>query len=154
MILMHLGPHAFYVPKPGTNSPGFESVQRDSNFTWISQGRLSRDPAMQFTGPGEDHIIIEGRLFPHIFGGLDTLEGLRQSGRAGKPLLLVRFYDLEDDEISADPIGKFVIKRVKRSESKIGSSHIGNQIDFVLELTEFGDDPGISERFIFSSMLT
>jgi phage protein U len=33
---------------------------------------LSTEPAMQFTGPGQDLVTVEGRLYPRLFGGLKT----------------------------------------------------------------------------------
>ncbi|MCA1379373.1 phage tail protein [Bradyrhizobium sp. BRP05] len=146
----------FYVPIPTQETPGFETLQRDAQYTWVSNDRLSRDPAMQFTGPGEENITVEGRMFPYHFGGLSTLERLRAAGRAGKPYILVRFYPLKDEldakESIADiafnkktiwgceNLGNFVIKRVRTVESKIGAVGIAMKIDFTLELTRYGDD--------------
>jgi uncharacterized protein len=139
-VLMSLGDNAFYSPLPDNDTPGFETIQRDSTYSWVAQGRLSRDPAMQFTGSGEDMIIIEGRLFPHHFGGLSTLEGLRASGRDGKPLPLTRFYAAENEEFSGVPLGNYVIKRVRQSDSLISSVGVPHKVDFTLELSYYGDD--------------
>jgi phage protein U len=150
-VLMGLGPVSpnvqedqiilFYCPLPNVDTPGFETLQRDSQYTWTSQDRLSRDPAMQFTGPGEDSFVVEGRMFPHHFGGLSTIARLRNAGRAGKPHILARFYPLENPKGGgAEVIGNFVIKRVKTVETKVGRQGIAHKIDFVLELTRYGDD--------------
>jgi phage protein U len=131
----------FYVPQKGIDTPNFETIQRDVQFTWTSADRLSRDPAMQFTGPGEDNVTIEGRMFPYHFGGLSTLDRLRKAGRAGKPMILVRFYLLTDPAgYGSEVIGNYVIKRVRTSESKIGAIGIAHKIDFTLELQRYGDD--------------
>jgi phage protein U len=131
----------FYVPQKGIDTPNFETIQRDVQFTWTSADRLSRDPAMQFTGPGEDNISIDGRMFPYHFGGLSTLERLRKAGRAGKPMILVRFYLLTDSAgYGSEVVGNYVIKRVRTSESKIGTIGIAHKIDFTLELQRYGDD--------------
>jgi phage protein U len=131
----------FYVPQKGLDTPNFESIQRDSQFTWTSADRLSRDPAMQFTGPGEDNISIEGRMFPYHFGGLSTLDRLRRAGRAGKPMMMVRFYPLaEPSGYGSEVIGNYVIKRVRTVEQKIGVYGIAHKIDFTLELQRYGDD--------------
>lgn len=131
----------FYVPMKGEDTPNFETLQRDAQFTWVSSDRLSRDPAMQFTGPGEENISLEGRMYPYHFGGLSTLERLRAAGRGGKPYILVRFYPLQDPAgYGSETIGNFVIKRVRTVESKIGVTGIAHKIDFTLELTRYGDD--------------
>jgi phage protein U len=131
----------FYVPLPNNDTPGFETLQRDAQFTWVSNDRLSRDPAMQFTGPGEENISIDGRMYPHHFGGLSTIQRLREAGRAGKPLIMARFYPLTNPSgYGSEVIGNFVIKRVRTVESKIGSIGIAHKIDFTLELCRYGDD--------------
>jgi uncharacterized protein len=131
----------FYVPLPNNDTPGFESLQRDAQYTWVSNDRLSRDPAMQFVGPGEENIVVEGRMFPYHFGGLSTIDRLRAAGRAGKPYILARFYPLKDPAgYSSEVIGNFVIKRVRTVESKIGTIGIAHKIDFTLELARYGDD--------------
>jgi uncharacterized protein len=131
----------FYVPMPGEDTPNFETLQRDAQFTWVNADRLSRDPAMQFTGPGEENISVDGKMYPYHFGGLSTLERLREAGRRGKPMLLARFYPLTDPKgYGLEPIGNFVIKRVRTSESKIGAVGIAHKVDFTLELARYGDD--------------
>jgi uncharacterized protein len=157
----------FYVPFPNHDTPGFETMQRDSQYTWVSNDRLSRDPAMQFTGPGEEHFVVEGRMFPYHFGGLSTIQRLRDAGRAGKPYILVRFYPLKDELDAKENIanlvaknnvvwgcenlGNVVIKRVRTVESKIGAVGIPHKIDFTLELTRYGDDvnpPNVQNDFL------
>lgn len=148
LVLMSLGPHIFYVPAPGLDTPGFETLSRDSSFSVPSQARLSRDPAMQFTGPGEEVVTIEGRLFPHHFGGLATLEALRLSGRAGKPLDLIRFQPLEQT-FQGDVLGKYLIRRLRQQHQKIGVTGFAHKIDFTLELVAYGDDAGTVPDFAF-----
>jgi uncharacterized protein len=131
----------FYVPQPTFDTPGFETLQRDTQFTWATNDRLSRDPAMQFTGPGEENISIDGRMFPYHFGGLSTIQRLREAGRAGKPYILARFYPLDQPTgYATEVIGNFVIKRVRTVEKSIGAIGIAHKIEFTLELTRYGDD--------------
>lgn len=131
----------FYVPQPNIDTPSFETLQRDAQFTWASQERLSRDPALQFTGPGEENIVVEGKMYPHHFGGLSTIARLRDAGRAGKPHILARFYPLNDPKgYASEVIGNVVIKRVRTVESRISSIGIAHKIDFTLELARYGDD--------------
>lgn len=131
----------FYVPAKGIDTPNFETIQRDVQYTWTSADRLSRDPAMQFTGPGEDNVTIEGRMYPYHFGGLSTIERMRAAGRAGKPMMLVRFYPLTNpDGYGSEVIGNYVIRRVRTTEQKIGPIGIAHKIDFSLELQRYGDD--------------
>jgi len=131
----------FYVPLPNTDTPSFETLHRDAQYSWASQERLSRDPALQFTGPGEEMIVVEGRMYPHHFGGLSTIARLRDAGRAGKPHILARFYPLTDPKgYASEVIGNFVIKRVRTVESRLSSIGVAHKIDFTLELARYGDD--------------
>ncbi|MEH2517504.1 phage protein U [Bradyrhizobium sp. AZCC 1610] len=130
----------FYIPQPRQDTPGFETLQRDAQYTWASADRLSRDPAMQFVGPGEENIVVEGKMYPYHFGGLSTIKKLQDAGRAGKPHVLARFYPLDNNAYGAENLGNFVIKRVRTVESKIGAVGIAHKIDFTLELTRYGDD--------------
>lgn len=138
-VLMKLGPHIFYVPEPDHDTPNFETVSRDATFNVPAQNRLSRDPAHQFTGPGEDVITVEGRLFPHHFGGEGTLEGIVQSGRAGKPLMLIRCVPIQNG-FEGIVVGNFLIRRVRKQHQKIGSTGTAHIIDFTVELVRYGDD--------------
>ena len=150
-VLMSLGGNFFHAPRLGEASPGFDSISRDSSFTWTTQGRLSRDPALQFTGPGEEVISIEGRLFPHMFGGLKTLDALREAGRAGQPLMLTRYYVLSDPiQYVAETIGKFVIRRIRKNETHIASHGLAHKVDFTLELAMYGEDSSDTPEFLFS----
>lgn len=84
------------MPSKGIDAPNFETIQRDAQYTWASNDRLSRDPAMQFTGPCEDNVIVEGKMYPYHFGGISTLQRMRNAGRAGKPMIPCRFYPLTE----------------------------------------------------------
>jgi phage protein U len=45
--------------------------------------------SLQFTGGESDSLTIKGVLFPHEFGGLESLVGLRNAAEAGTPLMFV-----------------------------------------------------------------
>jgi phage protein U len=143
--LMSIGENFFYSPRPGEASPGFQTIDRDSNFSWPQQNRLSRAPAMQFTGPGADLIQIEGRLFPGIFGGLKTMDNLKAAGDKGEPLMLIRYYILEASSDEAqqyvgERVGMYAITRLRKRELKIGGDGLPVYMEFSLELSHFGED--------------
>lgn len=143
--LMALGKHVFYTPAEGVDAIGFENLQRDSSYSWIPQGRLNAPVAMQYTGPGQDVLVIEGRLFPHFFGGLKTLNDLRAAGVAGKPLTLTRFYPIRSasnviEGIVSEVLGTFVIQRVRSGEKNISSANVASHVDFQIEICAYGND--------------
>ena len=150
MVVMSLGPHIFYVPLPDNDTPTFDVLDRDSTYTWIASQRLSRQPAMQFSGPGEENVSITGRLFPHHFGGLSTIDAMRESGSAVKILTLMRFHPLIDPAGMAGIIvGRYGIKRVRTSDQKIGATGVAHKIDFTVELVKYGEDNARSQDLFF-----
>jgi len=146
LILLGLGSesgavHYFYVPLPGHDTPSFESIQTDSTFNWVAQNRLSREPAQQFTGSGEEVKTIEGRLFPNHFGGLSTLENLRAEAKAGNRLTMVQYFPLEDPHAMAGrPLGTWGIRRIRDSAALIGANGLPHRVDFTIEMVRYGDD--------------
>ena len=152
--LMSLGQNVFYIPQPGVETPGYETLQRDSSFTWVPQGRIGAPLAMQYTGQGQDIIVIEGRLFPKFFGGARTLDALRFAGAQGKPLPLIRYHPARDDNgnlvqgMQADVLGDFVIVRVRVAEKNIASDGDANHIEFQLELSAYGNDGDLTSSTI------
>lgn len=150
VAIMSLGQNVFYCPMLGVESPGFETLQRDTSFTWVPQGRLNAPVAMQYTGPGQDIVIIEGRLFPSFFGGAQTLDALRAAGAAGQPQTLIRYFPLHDSDgkqvqgMQAMVLGDFVIVRVRAGEKRINSAGAPEQIEFSLELAAYGNDTSLT----------
>lgn len=139
--LIALGDNLFFVPYPGEDGLGFDTVTREAYFTWASSQRLSRDPAQQFTGPGEEVVTLRGRVYPLLFGGTATLDGLREDGRGGEPLDLIAFSSADDlSALTGTKVGRFAIRRLKKDSSKVSAVGVPHQIDFELELVAYGDD--------------
>lgn len=156
-MLMAFGGNYFYSPVAGQASPGFDTLDRDTNFTWAAQQRLSRSPARQFTGVGDETISIEGTLYPHLFGGLKTLDNLRADGAKGQPMALVRFITIAPDlalgqpkQFSGQLIGEFVLTRVRQSDSVIGKEGLPLKVKFILELMNYGGDSSDAREFLFA----
>jgi phage protein U len=146
VALMSLGTCVFNVPALDTETLNFERFNRDAVYTWIPQGRLNAPVAMQYTGPGQEVVTIEGRVFPHWFGGLATLANLRNAAAAGKPMPLIRYYPATDDDgkivqgIAAQVLGDWVIVRIRAGERDIAGDGVANHVDFQIELARYGND--------------
>ena len=81
---MCLGPFMFH-----SLEFGYTGIRRDLSTKWAEvqvAGGLNR---LQWTGGDSDTTTIEGVLFPHEFGGLTTLEALRQAAVSGTVLPLI-----------------------------------------------------------------
>jgi hypothetical protein len=147
-VMMSIGDILFYRPYPGTDTPAFETLSRDMVATLPSQGRLGRDNAIQFTGPGEETISIHGRLFPYQFGGIDTMEQIRNALRAGKPLMVTQFSPSMVQDISltsglaysGTKVGNYMIRALRKNNFLYTGDGVPMKIDFTMELVLYGDD--------------
>lgn len=146
----------FYSPMPGVASPGFNTLTRDTNGTWVGQGRLSRKQAYQWTGGGEETIVIEGRLYPNLFGGLKTMDRLRLATE-GQRFLVTRYYIEQEDGgyvYTQDVLpGPWGVRRVRDGAVRINSAGITQVLEFSCELVMIGADAGdgTSSDFLFAN---
>lgn len=139
----------FFSPRPDVASPGFNSLTRDTNASWVAQGRLGRDPAFQWTGSGEETITVEGRLYPHMFGGLKTMDRLRE-GTKGQRFILTKYTVEASNDANTDAYiykqdvipGPWGIRRVRQGDVRIGSHGVPLVVEFSVELVMIGADPG------------
>ena len=73
--------------KPGStpfyfnlDTAAFDELKRSSEYRWASQERLSRRPAQQAVGMGEERITLSGSIFGGFKGGIKQLDTLRSIG--------------------------------------------------------------------------
>jgi uncharacterized protein len=81
ILLMGLGPWRFHSPR----GISYNRLTRRYDYRWMPQMRVGRRPAQQFLGPGEEELRIHGILFPHAYGGYDTLTEMRTEAETGTP---------------------------------------------------------------------
>ncbi|PNB76723.1 phage tail protein, partial [Pseudomonas sp. FW305-BF6] len=62
------------------DTAAFDELRRSTEFRWASQERLSRRPAQQAVGMGEEKITLKGAIFPGFKGGFKQLDTLRSLG--------------------------------------------------------------------------
>ncbi len=83
-VMMILGDYAFSL-----DTAAYQAMRRVAEYSWRAQPRLTRAPAQQYVGLGEDTITLEGVIYPHYKGGFGQLDAMRSSAANGKPLDLV-----------------------------------------------------------------
>ncbi|AUQ89414.1 MULTISPECIES: phage tail protein [Phaeobacter] len=83
-VTMALGPFAFRA-----HGFGYTDVGRKLDTSWAEIETAGRLNALQWTGPRNETVSINGVLFPQEFGGATTLEGVRLAAKSGIPLVLV-----------------------------------------------------------------
>lgn len=88
---MGIGPTPIALGRFAFQSLGFgmSELTRDLQTPWAEIDVAGRMNALHWTGPKSDAVTIKGVLFPHEWGGLQTLAGLAAAARDGEPLMLV-----------------------------------------------------------------
>lgn len=114
------------------DTAAFDELRRSTEFRWASQERLSRRPAQQAVGMGEEKITLKGAIFPGFKGGLKQLDTLRSLGAQLKPLTLTTGY--------GDVLGTWCLKNVEEEQSALLQGGIPRKQAFTLEFARYGDD--------------
>ena len=131
LILQPLDPKAqpYYF---NLDTAAFDSLRRSTEFRWASQERLSRRPAQQGVGIGDEKITLKGQIFPGFKGGLKQLDTLRSIGGRLQPLTLTTGY--------GDVLGTWCLKTVDEDQSALMQGGIPRKQEFTLEFVRYGDD--------------
>jgi phage protein U len=114
------------------DTAAFDELRRSTEFRWASQERLSRRPAQQGVGMGEEKITLKGAIFPGFKAGLKQLDTLRALGAQLKPLSLTTGY--------GDVLGTWCLKSVDEEQSSLMQGGIPRKQGFTLEFVRYGDD--------------
>lgn len=126
-VMMMLGPFMFAM-----DTAAYERWQRSAEYRWAKQEHPGRRPTLQFTGPGDESVELEGTIFPEFRGGANQVSAMRELAGLGKPMLLVDglgiFHDL------------WVITRVEETLTILRGDGNAKQIQFRLSLQRYSKD--------------
>ena len=114
------------------DTAAFDELRRQTEFRWASQERLSRRPAQQAIGMGEEKMILKGSIFPGFKGGLKQLDTLRSIGAQLLPLTLTTGY--------GEVLGTWCLKTLDEEQSALLQGGIPRKQVFTLEFVRYGDD--------------
>ena len=120
-MMLLLGEYRFSV-----DTAAYQSKNRTTTYRWGKQDRIGTEPWLQFVGPGDDTINIEGVIYPHYKGGLSQLEQMRVQAATGRPLLLA--------EGTGKILGGWVIESITENETEFTKDGIPKRVSFTLEL--------------------
>lgn len=126
-IMMALGGYRFGLP-----SAAYQQLQRTHTYRWAEQQRMGREPALQYTGPGNESLELEGVLYPHYKGGLDQLDAMRKEAGSGQPLLLV--------DGRGKLWGKYCILEIRETQTHFMEGGVPLKQQFSLRLSRYGED--------------
>ena len=114
------------------DTAAFDELKRSSEFRWASQERLSRSPAQQAVGMGEERITLSGAIFGAFKGGIKQLDTLRSIAAQLQPLGLTTGY--------GDVLGNWCLKNIEEEQSALLQGGIPRKQGFTLEFVRYGDD--------------
>lgn len=114
------------------DTAAFDALRRQTEFRWASQERLSRRPAQQGVGMGEEKLSLKGAIFPSFKGGLKQLDTLRSIGAKLLPLNLTTGYGFV--------LGTWCLRSLEEEQGALLAGGIPRKQTFSLEFTRYGDD--------------
>lgn len=114
------------------DTAAFNELRRQTEFRWASQERLSRRPAQQAVGVGEDKLSLKGVIFPTFKGGLKQLDTLRSIGEQLLPLNLTTGYGVV--------LGTWCLRSMDEEQGALLAGGIPRKQTFSLEFSRYGDD--------------
>lgn len=114
------------------DTAAFDELSRQSSFRWASQERLTRRPAQQAVGMGEDKMTLKGSIFPGHRGGLNQLDTLRSIGALLLPMGLTTGY--------GHVLGDWCLTSINEDQSALLQGGIPRKQAFTLEFTRYGED--------------
>jgi len=124
--MMKLGRYTF-----GVDTAAFQSFSRQSQYSWASQERIGREPALQYSGPGQDKVTLPGVMLPVYAGGLGQLDEMRTQAAQGQPLLMI--------DGRGGIHGYWVILSIRETQKHFLSGGVPRRVDFSLELQYHGE---------------
>jgi phage protein U len=114
------------------DTAAFDELSRSTEFRWASQERLTRRPAKQAIGMGDEKLTLKGTIYPGFKGGLKQLDTLRSIGARLQPLTLTTGY--------GEVIGTWCLKNINEEQSALLHGGIARKQGFTLEFERYGDD--------------
>lgn len=124
--MMRLGGFSF-----GINTAAYKDLKRVTEFKWAAQERFGQMDALQYTGPGQDSITLDGVVLTAYRGGTGQVERLRALGAQGRPQMLISGL--------GDILGMWVIESVGEGQGVFAAAGIPRRQEFSVKLRKYGN---------------
>ena len=103
--------------------------------SWPSAQVFDGDPLYQPTGMGEEVLTLRCRTWPHVMGGLDTLETLKALMRGREVVPYIRIAT----HLAGEMQGDVAIRKLRHREARKAPDGVGRTHDVEIELVFVGD---------------
>jgi phage protein U len=110
----------------------FQELQRQSNWKHRGNPRVGARDALQFLGPGDDMVTINGVLVPELTGDAASLDELRSMADEGGAYVLV--------DATGSVYGAYVIEVVNETQTLHDIEGAARRIDFTIGLRRVDDE--------------
>ena len=135
MAMVGLGAMRFEI-----DALNFNQLERSFAYRWEPQKRLGRRPAMQFMGPGEETITLQGTIYPNhpaFAGGLAELNAMRSRSETGA------FFNMGARVGTRGlALGRWCVRSIRDIQSYFHHNGQPSKVEFTLELVAYGGDSG------------
>ena len=126
-VMLALGEFRFEI-----DTLAYQKLALSQSWRWPEQARITREPALQFVGPGVREINLDGVIYPSFKGGLGQIETMRDMADEGVPLMLV-------DGLGR-VWGRFVIEELSDSRTVFADNGQPRRVDFAIKLKSYGEN--------------
>lgn len=128
--MMRLGGFSF-----GIMTAAYQRLQRTTTYRYAKQERFGQHSAIQYTGPGEDTMTLEGVIYPSFRGGMGQVSRLRALAATGQPQIMI--------DGLGNYLGRWVIESVGEGQGTFAAFGIARKQEFTVQLRYYGDGIGI-----------
>lgn len=125
-IMLRLGSFSFSI-----NTAAYSELKRASEYKWAAQERFGQQDALQFTGPGQDSITLNGVVLTAFRGGTGQVQILRAVAAQGRPQMLISGL--------GDILGMWVIESVEEGQGVFAAAGIPRRQEFSVKLRKYSD---------------
>ncbi|WP_441228024.1 phage tail protein [Tardiphaga sp. 20_F10_N6_6] len=124
--MLRLGSFTFSV-----NTAAYQELKRRTEYKWAAQERFGQLDALQYTGPGEDTITLNGVILPVYRGGFAQVDALRAIAATRQPQLLISGM--------GNVFGLWVITTVDEGQGVFAALGLPRKQEFTVSLRKFSD---------------
>jgi phage tail protein len=123
-IMLQLGSYQF-----GVTTAAYQTLKRTHEYNWAEQKRFGQLAALQFTGPGNATVTLEGCVYAEHNGGTGQLDDMRALADEGQPQTLVSGL--------GDIMGEWVIESIQEDASIFAQRGVARKQEFTLQIKQY-----------------
>lgn len=123
-----------------TSPFSIDEMERTAEASIVAKPVIGGRQPKEFTGEGEDDIVLSGQLLPYHVGGLDELETLHEMRRQG-----ARFPVQRGDGWRP---GWYAITRITESHRELSGDGVGYLIQHQISMTRVEADQGEGQQLV------